>query len=139
MGSEEREPTWLRTDEKVEALESLKEFKRHLEAIENEGDLNSWKWSLLSLHIALQGFMVWTIRRGHDRDVISNKVYREDRVEGLTAEILLWIDRKWRIFLDRRLNRKNTLKYTKSGLRVSENGRMYPTISFVHMMSCMEK
>ena len=106
MGSEEREPTWLRTDEKVEALQALKELNRHLEAIENEGDLNSWKWSLLSLHIALQGFMVWAIRRGHDREVISDKIYRGDQVEGITAKILLWIDRRWRRFLDRRLKRK---------------------------------
>jgi hypothetical protein len=106
MGSEEREPTWLRTDEKVEALEALKELNRHLEAIESEGDLNSWKWSLLSLHIALQGFMVWTIRRGHDREVISDKIYRGDQVKGITAKILLWIDSKWRRFLDRRLKRK---------------------------------
>jgi len=106
MGSEEREPTWLRTDEKVEALEALKEFKRHLEAIESEGDLNSWKWSLLSLHIALQGFMVWAIRRGHDREVINDKVYRGDQVEGIQARALLWIDKKWRRFLDKSLKRK---------------------------------
>jgi hypothetical protein len=101
-----REPVWFRTDEKDEALWALQEVHNQLVKLDEQGNLYPWKWIITALHNALQGFMVWTIRRGHDRDIISNKVYREVRVEGLTAEILLWIDQKWRKFLDRRLNRK---------------------------------
>ncbi len=90
-------PIWLRTDEKEQAINALQEVKDHLTKIETEDDLYSWKWIILALHNALQGFMVWALRHGHDRDVIrekfdgkSGKHYRQlydEWVEGKDVQI----------------------------------------------------
>jgi hypothetical protein len=51
---------WIRTDEQEEAVAALEAFTRFLPFI--RGDRFAWRWVILSLHIALQGFMVVAIR-----------------------------------------------------------------------------
>jgi hypothetical protein len=75
------EPVWLRTDEKVEAIRALQEVHDQLIKIDEQGILYSWKWIVIALHNALQGFMVWALRHGHDRDIIREKI---DKKTGKT-------------------------------------------------------
>lgn len=76
-----REPVWFRTDEKNEALRALQEVHNQLGKLDEQGNLYPWKWIIMALHNALQGFMVWTLRHGHDRDVIKEKI---DKKTGKT-------------------------------------------------------
>ncbi len=74
---------WLRTNEFEEAVQS---FESCLEfAIKATGDLSYWKWTMISLHNALQGFMVISLRRsdgfGPIRDDIE-KEWHEARSKG---------------------------------------------------------
>jgi len=73
---------YLRTDEREEAVRSL-EFARSQAALLSD-DPYAWKWILISLHNAVQGFMVLALRNGNGllalRDHIAAKwlkVYRE--------------------------------------------------------------
>lgn len=64
--------TWLRTDEAEEAisaLENLAEFAARV-----SGDLFAWRWTILSLHNALQGFMVVWIRDSAGLNVLPRSV-----------------------------------------------------------------
>jgi hypothetical protein len=51
---------WLTTDETNEAVGALEMAARHLE--EAAQDAHMWKWALLALHNAIQGFMVLALR-----------------------------------------------------------------------------
>lgn len=68
------EPVWLRTDEKLEAINSLLEIRDQLKKLRRTGSFHSWKWIIFALHNSLQGFMVWALRHGNDRDVIKDKI-----------------------------------------------------------------
>lgn len=83
-------PVWLRTDKKAEAINALQEVKDHLNKIETEDDLYSWKWTILALHNALQGFMVWALP---ERDVIREKI---DRKSGKSYRQLYdeWVEQR---------------------------------------------
>lgn len=52
--------TWLRTDEAEEAISALESFARFVEAAQS--DVLNWRWAIISLHIATQGFMVVALR-----------------------------------------------------------------------------
>ena len=51
---------WIRTDEHEEAMGALEAFGRFLARVPQ--DAFEWRWAILSLHTALQGFMVVAIR-----------------------------------------------------------------------------
>jgi hypothetical protein len=51
---------WIRTNEQEEAVAALGAFARFLPLA--KADLFEWRWAILSLHTALQGFMVVAIR-----------------------------------------------------------------------------
>lgn len=75
---------FLRTSEQEEAVRSLEFAARQAKEIAN--DLYSWKWVLISLHNAAQGFMVLALWNGNGllsmRDDVAAKwlqAYREDK------------------------------------------------------------
>jgi len=51
---------WLRTDEAEEAVGALEAAARFIGELQT--DLFAWRWAILSLHIAAQGFMVVALR-----------------------------------------------------------------------------
>lgn len=51
---------WLRTDEAQEAVSALELAVRHLGSVPS--DIFAWRWVVISLHIATQGFMVIALR-----------------------------------------------------------------------------
>jgi len=51
---------WIRTNEQEEAVGALEVFAQFLPLART--DLFGWRWAILSLHTALQGFMVVAIR-----------------------------------------------------------------------------
>lgn len=51
---------WLRTDEAEEAIAALESFVGFLR--DTEEDVLNWRWAIISLHIATQGFMVVALR-----------------------------------------------------------------------------
>ena len=53
-------PLWIRTDEQEEAVAALEAFAHFLPLVAT--DLFGWRWAIVSLHTALQGFMVVAIR-----------------------------------------------------------------------------
>jgi hypothetical protein len=62
-------PTYLRTDTSEEAVSALEMFAESLEAV--PGDPYRWKWSIVALHGALQGFLVLGLRGSNNFDVLS--------------------------------------------------------------------
>lgn len=67
-----RSKTWLRTDEyeeAVSALEAAADFARPV--VE---DQHRWKWVLIAVHNAVQGFMVLALRRGSGLLALRNEV-----------------------------------------------------------------
>jgi hypothetical protein len=78
-------PAYLRTDEKEEAVRSLEFARSHAALLSS--DPYAWKWILISLHNAVQGFMVLALWNGNGlltlREDIATKwlkAYREDGV-----------------------------------------------------------
>lgn len=53
---------WLRTDAAEEAISALHAVAKSLNEV--HGDLFQWKWALVGLHAALQGFMVLALSAG---------------------------------------------------------------------------
>ena len=54
---------WLRTDEEQEAVEALRLASRMAEeCAENDA---AWRWVIIALHQAVQGFMVLSLRHGN--------------------------------------------------------------------------
>lgn len=51
---------WIRTNEHEEAIGALEAFTRFVARVRQ--DLFEWRWAILSLHTALQGFMVVALR-----------------------------------------------------------------------------
>lgn len=54
---------WLRTDENEEAVTALEMVAESVRSV--LGDLYRWKWVILTLHNAIQGFMVLALRGGN--------------------------------------------------------------------------
>jgi len=61
---------WLRTDERLEAINSLQMVFEQLPKVKD--DYHNWKWVLIALHNATQGFMVIALRKGTNFDVIRD-------------------------------------------------------------------
>ncbi len=63
---------WLRTDEAEEAVaavESIAPFVRNI-----SGDLYGWRWTILSVHTTVQGFMVLALRDSAGLNVLPKKL-----------------------------------------------------------------
>ena len=66
--------TWLRTDEKKEAIDALEKLYQFLKDIED--NTYNWKWVIITTHIAVQNFMILAIKGS---DLLN--VYDKDSVE----------------------------------------------------------
>jgi hypothetical protein len=62
---------WLRTDEYLEAVVSLEMVSDTLPKVMN--DVHYWKWVLIALHNALQGYMVLALRGSDGLNVLTDK------------------------------------------------------------------
>src|SRR5438093_1055479 len=63
---------WIRTDEHEEAIGALEAFCRFVARVRE--DPFEWRWAILSLHTALQGFMVVAIRDSAGMFPLANDV-----------------------------------------------------------------
>lgn len=66
---------WLRTDEQLEVISSLRMVLRSLESVSE--DIEHWKWVVIALHNAAQGAMVLSLRAGNDFRVMSDKMAKK--------------------------------------------------------------
>ena len=64
------EPSFT-TDEYAEATTALEEVVVHLRAVAS--DTHQWKWVVIALHSALQGFLVLALRGSANFDVMTKK------------------------------------------------------------------
>lgn len=62
-------PTYLRTDPAEEAISGLEMFAESLGSVAS--DPYRWKWAILALHGAVQGFMILGLRGSNNLDVLS--------------------------------------------------------------------
>jgi hypothetical protein len=62
-------PTYFRTDTSEEAVSALEMFAESLGDV--AGDPYRWKWSIIALHGAVQGFLVLGLRGSNNFDVLS--------------------------------------------------------------------
>ena len=63
---------WLRTDEYEESVSALEMLAESSSMILS--DNYRWKWVLIALHNALQGFMVLALRQGNGLKVLNDKI-----------------------------------------------------------------
>lgn len=63
---------WLRTDEREEAVRSLEWAEAQARSIET--DPYAWKWVLISMHNAAQGFMVLALWNGNGLLALRDKI-----------------------------------------------------------------
>lgn len=61
---------WIRTDELNEAVLALDVFSEFLEKVLE--DVYYWKWSVITLHNSLQGFMVCALRGSNGLNVLKD-------------------------------------------------------------------
>jgi hypothetical protein len=77
---------WLRTDEREDAVRSLEWAASFANDVES--DPHVWKWQLVALHNAVQGFMVLALAKGNGllalRPHIAEKWLRLIRLARLT-------------------------------------------------------
>jgi len=66
---------YLRTDEEAEAVEALCMASRVADYLEREASY--WRWVIIALHNAVQGFMVLSLRHGNGLAALSDKSYSE--------------------------------------------------------------
>ncbi len=62
---------YLRTDEEFEAAEALRMAAQMAE--EARHNLSAWRWVVVSLHNAVQGFMVLSLRHGNGLLALTDK------------------------------------------------------------------
>jgi len=62
---------FLQTDESEEAVSSLEMFGDTVAYL--DADIYRWKWAILALHSAVQGFMVLALRGSNSFDVLSRE------------------------------------------------------------------
>jgi len=60
---------WFRTDEREDVIASLSLFIQSLKLLDD--DSSYWKWSIISLHSAVQGMMAFHLSFGNDLLVMS--------------------------------------------------------------------
>lgn len=63
---------WLRTNEAEEAVAALEFVSRHIPLV--RGDLAEWRWIIISLHIAVQGFMAVALRDSAGLTVLPDRL-----------------------------------------------------------------
>lgn len=110
---------WLRTDEHEEAVSALESVAEWLHRVERQ--LGHWRWVVLALHNAVQGFMVLALRGSNGlrplRDDLAEawlKAYREGGqypVEKLDSFLHLYK----KIKSDRMLFYMHSRKFTPTG------------------------
>ena len=66
---------YLRTDEENEAIESLAMARTMVTKVSEHPSY--WRWVIIALHNATQGFMVLSLRHGNSLMVLSKKSYKE--------------------------------------------------------------
>lgn len=66
---------YLRTDEESEAAEALCMASRVADDLER--NINAWRWVVLALHNAVQGFMVLSLRHGNGLLALSDESYKK--------------------------------------------------------------
>ena len=64
---------YLRTDEESEVAEAICMASRTADNLER--DINSWRWVVIALHNAVQGFMVLSLRHGNGLLALSDESY----------------------------------------------------------------
>ena len=67
--------TWLRTEEALEAVISLEMLCEHLPRVIDEP--HYWKWVIIALHNALQGFMVLALKGNNGLNVLTKECEKE--------------------------------------------------------------
>ena len=70
-----KEERWLRTDELNEAIKTLDIFDSFLDQVDT--DLHYWKWCIIAMHNAMQGFMVCALRGSNGLNVLNEKNTKE--------------------------------------------------------------
>ncbi|GIO35802.1 hypothetical protein J41TS12_06630 [Paenibacillus antibioticophila] len=71
--------SFIRTDERLESIKSLEKTIQFLE--ESEKDIYQWKWFLISLHNALQCFMVLALKGSNSLKIMKTS----DATKWMTA------------------------------------------------------
>ena len=66
-----KEELWLRTDELNEAIKTLDILKHFLDQVGT--DLHFWKWCIIAMHNATQGFMVCALTGTNGLNVLKKK------------------------------------------------------------------
>lgn len=66
---------WIKTDELNEAILALDILSEHLVKVVD--DTYYWKWSIISIHNSLQGFMVCALRGHNGVNVLNNHSFEE--------------------------------------------------------------
>lgn len=103
----------VETNEEMDAVYALEKALTELRVARDAP--NNWKWALISLHNALQGFMVLTLRftnpaliarvpvplrKGKWNDELLDAYNQQQLVKGLSNELrdeyLNYIEKKWR-------------------------------------------
>ncbi len=64
-------PTYLRTDTSEEAVSAIEMFANTLGVV--AADPYRWKWSIIALHGAVQGFLVLGLRGSNNFDVLNRR------------------------------------------------------------------
>jgi len=70
-----RKPIWLRTDELTESVKALEAFYSNIRRV--NGDPYYWKWAVIALHNAVQGFMVCALRGSNNLAVLTPESAKE--------------------------------------------------------------
>lgn len=109
----------LKTDEHEEAVFALESVAEWLNRV--EGQINYWRWIVLAMHNAIQGFMVLALR-GSDglrplRDKCANAWLKARRENGEPPEEKLdsFLNLYKKIKSDRMLFLEHSLKFTPTG------------------------
>ena len=66
---------YLRTNEEAEAAEAICMASKVADGLER--DLKLWRWVVISLHNAVQGFMVLSLRHGNGLLALDDKSFSE--------------------------------------------------------------
>jgi len=66
---------YLRTNEEAEAAEALHMASKLADELER--NITSWRWVIVALHNAVQGFMVLSLRHGNGLMALSDESYKE--------------------------------------------------------------
>jgi hypothetical protein len=66
---------WLRTNEHLEAINSLEMVCAQIPKV--VGNLHNWKWVIIALHNAVQGYMVLALEGSNSLDVYTDKIKKK--------------------------------------------------------------